>query len=105
MRNTLHGISKTIFDASKLDKAVKRLSAMCDDSGEQIIQELLDYEALPFIDLLIKTGMDQEELKAQLGDMVDAGLLRLKQQYYQPEYELNIPKLDRVIQLARILAC
>lgn len=104
MRNTIHCITGTILNSAKISKAIRRLTALCDESGEQIIRELLDYETLPYIDLLIKTGMDQDELKDRLGEMVDSGVLHLSSPYYQPEYELNIPKLNRVMHLAHILA-
>lgn len=104
MRNTQHGTERNIFDTAKLEKAIKRLSMLCNDPGAQIIRELADYEGLPYIDLLIKTGMDQDGLNEQLGEMVNSGLLVRKHPYYQPEYQLNIPKLDRIVRLARVLA-
>lgn len=103
-RNTVNGAERIIFDTAKLEKAIKRLSMLCNDPGAQIIWELMDYEGLPYIDLLIKTGMDQDDLKEQLGEMVDAGVLIRKHPYYQLEYHLNRPKLDRVVRLARVLA-
>lgn len=104
MNNTVHCTARTIFDRAKIDMAIKRLSVFCNDAAEEIIEELLAYESLSFIDLLIKTGMEQDELKEQLGKMVDSGLLTLRQHYYQPAYQLNVSKLCRVWQLACLLA-
>lgn len=104
MNDTVHCTSLAIFDLRKLNKAIERLESICFAPGEQIIEHLMDYEDLPFIDLLIKTGMDQDDLQDQLDLMVASGVLKKEMVYYQPTYRLNERKLNKIIRIASVVA-
>ena len=92
MNTTRHCTLLATIDFKKLNKAIARLEAICHTTGEQIIEHLMDYEDLPFIDLLIKTGMDQDELRAQLDHLVSSGVLKKEVAFYQANYSLNESK-------------
>ncbi|MEM6378867.1 MAG: hypothetical protein AAF705_11655, partial [Bacteroidota bacterium] len=75
MNTTKRAIAKAI-DFSKLNKAIQRLETLCDFKGQQVIEQLQDYEGLPFIDLLIKTGIESEELEDQLKRLLHSGVVQ-----------------------------
>lgn len=104
MGNTIHYTKRPRLDYSRVNSALKGLTTLSSDSGERIIEALLDYSSLSFIDLLIGTGLEQEALEYQLETMVKFGVLRIQTTYYQPEYQLNHNKLVRIMRLARRLA-
>lgn len=96
-------IAKAI-DFTKLNKAIQRLETLCDFKGQQVIEQLQDYEGLPFIDLLIKTGIESEELKEQLRRLLHSGVVQTSEQFYSTEYSLNYGRLYTIAAIAKILA-
>ena len=102
--NTVRFTSTSLFTSEKLTKAINRLENLCNHEGQQIIECLKEYDGLPFIDLLIKTGLDAEDLQKQLDQLVESGMLISQEQYYTTEYFLNTSKLLNITMLASILA-
>lgn len=96
-------VAKAI-DFTKLNKAIQRLESLCDFKGQQVIEQLQDYDGLPFIDLLIKTGIDPDELKGQLKDLLHSGVVQTEQQPFSTEYSLNYGRLSAIAAIAKILA-
>lgn len=103
MNSSRPRIAKAI-DFSKLNKAIHRLETLCDFKGQQVIEQLQDYEGLPFIDLLIKTGIDPEELKTQLERLLHSGVVQTEKQPFSTEYSLNYNRLTTIAAIAKILA-
>ena len=91
--NTLYKTTSLRNTFAKLDQAIHRLESICSDCGAAIIDVLRDYEDLPFIDLLIKTGMELEALENQLEKLLQAGIVTAKESFYTTEYQLNESKL------------
>jgi len=104
MGNTIHYTKRQRLDYSRVNYALKGLTTLSSGSGERIIEALLDYSSLSFIDLLVGTGLEQEDLAYQLEILVKYGVLRIQTPYYQPEYQLNRNKLVRIMRLAHRLA-
>lgn len=103
MNTTTPVIAKAI-DFSKLNKAIQQLETLCDFKGQQVIEQLQDYEGLPFIDLLIKTGIDSEELKHQLKGLLQSGVIQRADEPFATAYYLNYGRLGAVATIAKILA-
>ena len=91
------------LNEKKLRLAIQRLEALCSPEGKAIIHCLKEFEGLPFIDILIKTQMEQERLQMQLQSLVNAGILRIEHNFYTTEYYLNTYKLSRVQDLCKVL--
>lgn len=91
--NTLYKTTSLRNTFAKLDLAIHRLESICSEGGAAIIDCLREYEDLPFIDLLIKTGMELDQLENQLEKLLRAGLVTAKETYYTTEYQLNEGKL------------
>jgi len=98
--NTLYKTTSLRNTFTKLDQAIQNLESICTDEGQKIIDCLRDYEDLPFIDLLIKTGLDVEDLEVQLAQLTTAGMITAKESYYSMEYSLNENRLLLVSMLA-----
>lgn len=103
MNSTTPAFAKAI-DFSKLNKAIQQLETLCDFKGQQVIEQLQDYEGLPFIDLLIKTGIDPEELKKQLKQLLHSGVIQTADEPFATGYYLNYGRLSTIAAIAKILA-
>lgn len=103
MNTTTSAVAKAI-DFSKLNKAIQQLEILCDFKGQQVIEQLQDYEGLPFIDLLIKTGIDSEELKNQLNGLLHSGVIQTAEEPFATAYYLNYGRLSTITAIAKILA-
>ncbi len=102
--NTVRFTSTSLFTNGKLAKAINRLENLCNTEGQKIVECLQEYDGLPFIDLLIKTRMDAEDLQNQLDHLVESGMIISQEQYYTTEYFLNTSKLINIAMLASIIA-
>lgn len=98
--NTLYKTTSLRNTFAKLDQAIHNLESICTDAGQKIIDCLHDYEDLPFIDLLIKTSLDVDELERQLTQLTEAGMITAKESYYSMEYSLNENRLLLVSMMA-----
>ena len=91
------------LNEKKLALAIQRLEAICSPEGKEIIHCLSEFNGLPFIDILIKTQLEQEMLQIQLKKLLAAGILRMEHNFYTAEYYLNGHKLGRIQDLCKVL--
>lgn len=103
MNTTTPTVAKAI-NLTKLNKAIQRLEALCNFEGQCVIEQLQDYEGLPFIDLLIKTGIDSDDLKDQLQRLLQSGVVQTEELAFATEYSLNYNRLASIAAIAKILA-
>ena len=93
--------SLSFINSKQIELAIRRLEFISSIPGQQIVNCLQDYESLAFIDLLIKTGLDQDQLNALLKELVEAQIILVEDIYYTKEFRLNHPKLFRIHLLSK----
>ena len=93
--------SLSFINSKQIDVAIRRMETICSRSGQQILDCLQEYDSLAFIDLLIKTGLDQDQLRSKLNELVEAQIILVEDIYYTKEFKLNYPKLFRIHLLSK----
>lgn len=91
-------------NTEKLQKAISVLETLSDRRTRLILRTLKEHERTTFLELMICTRLNSEELELWLEQLCDTGAIKMEEADWQARFSVDEKRLSRIVACTRALA-